>query len=72
MIIGLGTDFLVYICWLGVLFLDLCFFSGILGTVMSVCCLLNWPTQLVCSQGMPADVGVWDAAKNQGCWRDGL
>lgn len=55
-----GTDFWICLYGVGVLLLGLCFLSGFSANVMVACCLFSWPVQLVCSQGMPADVGSWD------------
>lgn len=44
---------------MGVLFLILCFLSRLSKSVIVVYCL-SWPSQLVCSQGMPAGIGSWD------------
>lgn len=66
MIIGLGANFLVCLCWVSVLFIGFCFLSGFSESLMAVCCLFYWPAQLMCSQGMPAGAGGWDTVMNGG------
>lgn len=45
---------------MGILLLGFCFPSGFLKNVVAACCLISWPAQLVCSQGMPAGGEGWD------------
>lgn len=62
MIQDLGTNFWICLFWVGVLFLHLCFLSGVLKSLNAVCCPFFWPVQLLLSsQGMPADAGSWVA-----------
>lgn len=42
------------------------FLSGFSESVIAVCFLFSWPIQLVCSWGMPASIGGWDAGMNWG------
>ena len=58
MILGLGADFWLCLCTVGVLLLAFCFLSGFLKGVTSFCYLLPWPDYLSGSQGMPAAVGL--------------
>lgn len=50
----------VFVVWMGVLFLGLCFVFGFSESMMVVCCLFYWLAQLVCSQGIVAGVGGYD------------
>lgn len=74
MIIGLGFDLTICLCWAGILLFGLCFLSGVLLSVMAVCCVFSWPALLVCSQGMLAGVGSWDTGMiwRKGGWRRSL
>lgn len=47
MILGLGIDFWVYLCWVCVLLLGFCFLSEFSENVLSVCCLFYWPVWLI-------------------------
>lgn len=59
-VIGLSVYFWICLCWVSGLSLGVCFFPGFFERVMAVCCLSSWPSQLVYSQGMPANVGGSD------------
>ena len=78
MIVGLGVDFWVSLCWVGVLFLAFCFLSGCLESVVAVLpVLLLCPAGvhreclLVLEAGMQRQVrrddGLWDAQMWGGC-----
>ena len=57
LIIGLGADFWFCLCWVGVFFLGFCLLSGFWDSVMALCCPFFCFAQLMCSQGMPGDIG---------------
>lgn len=64
MIIGLCSDFWICLCRMGALFFDFYLLSRFLESMMVVCCLFNWTSQLVCSQGMAAGVRGWGGMMN--------
>lgn len=60
------ASFWINLCCMGVLFLGLCFLSGLSESVMAVSWLFFCPLELACSHRMPAAVGGWEIGKN---WR---
>lgn len=61
-------------CWVSVLFLGFSFFPGFFESILPVCCLFPWLAQVVCSEGMAADIGSWDTGMSWGkeSWKRSL
>lgn len=68
MLIVLVVDFWVCLCWVGVLFIDLCFYTGFSESVLAMCCLLYLPALLVWSREMLDDRG-WRGQREMICCR---
>lgn len=57
---------MICLCWVGVLFPSFFSLSGFSETLMTVSYLFYWPAQLLCSQGIPVDIGGWNNGMSWG------